>query len=65
MFDEERPAPKPALALDLLSIEDLEARVVALRDEIAHCEALIGKKRAVREAANAMFGAGPRGGDGA
>ncbi len=60
-FDpEDRPRPKvqitvEQISLDPLSVEDLEARIAACRDEIARCEAAIAKKRASRDAANAFF----------
>lgn len=52
------PARKPvplAVQLENASIEDLEKRIVSLREEIALCEAEIGKKRAQRGAADAFF----------
>lgn len=48
-----------ALSLDLqletASIEDLEARIVRLRDEISACEKAISAKRAQRAAADSLF----------
>lgn len=62
MFDEDpfsAPAKK-ALPLEAqlegASIDELEARIVRLRAEIAQCEAAITAKRAQRAAADAVFG---------
>lgn len=59
MLEEDRSpiAPKP-VALDGLSIEDLEDRLVRLRQEAAECERLIAMKRSVREAADQLFRSG-------
>ncbi len=61
MFDDDgRSPPAPAVSLGdnlaPLSIEDLEARVDALRAEIARVEAELTSKRAGRAAAEAVFG---------
>ncbi|MCI4643873.1 MAG: DUF1192 domain-containing protein [Hyphomonadaceae bacterium] len=42
--------------LDEMSVDDLRARIGALRDEIAACEAEIEKKEAHMSAADALFG---------
>ncbi len=61
MFDEDSRSPA-AQAVSLgdnlapLSIEDLEARVEALRAEIARVETELTAKRAGRAAAEAVFG---------
>lgn len=60
-FDtDDRPRPKVSIMveqipLDPLSVEDLEARIAACREEIARCEGAIAKKRASRSAADAFF----------
>ncbi|NWG52516.1 MAG: DUF1192 domain-containing protein [Hydrogenophilaceae bacterium] len=51
------PTPKKPQPLDLMGIEELEARIEALRAEIAACEAQIAAKRAQRSAADAFFSA--------
>lgn len=58
MFEDDLPAQKrrQTLALEALSIDDLKARIEALKDEIAQCEALITKKEKVRAAADTLFG---------
>jgi len=52
------PAKKP-VALDSMSIEELEARIEALNSEIAKCEEAIASKRAQRSAADSLFGSRP------
>ncbi|OXE37267.1 MAG: hypothetical protein CGW95_02640 [Phenylobacterium zucineum] len=42
--------------LDLYSVDELEARIEVLREEITRCEAQIARKRAGRAAAEALFG---------
>lgn len=55
MFDDVTPpAPKP-VTLDLMSIEELEARIARLREEISACEREIAAKQNVRAAADAFF----------
>lgn len=44
--------------MELLSVEELEARVLRLKSEIAECETLIAAKRSHRSAADAIFGPG-------
>lgn len=44
------------LQLEVASIDELEARIVKLRAEIALCEEAITKKRAQRSAADSVFG---------
>lgn len=53
------PAPKKPIALDLMGIEELEARIETLRGEIAACERAIAAKRAQRNAADSLFGPPP------
>lgn len=56
-FAPSKPKAAPLAAqLETASIEELEARIVALRSEIAQCEAAIVSKRAQREAADSLFG---------
>ena len=43
--------------LELYAVSDLNARIGALRDEIARCEAAIARKSSGRAAADALFGA--------
>lgn len=49
-----KPAPLE-VQLELASIVDLEARIAALKAEIAACEAAIVKKQAQRNAADSVF----------
>lgn len=60
--DDDRPkamAPPMTLAdLQNLSIEDLTARISALRSDIAACETLIEAKRAQRGLADQLFSKG-------
>jgi uncharacterized small protein (DUF1192 family) len=46
---------RPAESLDLMSIEELEARIETLSAEIDRCKQAIAKKRDVRTAADAFF----------
>jgi uncharacterized small protein (DUF1192 family) len=59
MIDEDAPRPHPAYELgqplDLLSVEEIEARIVALKEEIARLEAAAEAKRAATAAAEAFF----------
>lgn len=57
MVEDDRPAPPKPMALDGLSIAELEHRIERLRVEIAQCEALIAQKRSHRSAADTLFGA--------
>ncbi|MEM8987166.1 MAG: DUF1192 domain-containing protein [Pseudomonadota bacterium] len=41
--------------LDALSVEDLEARIAAMKAEIARCEAAIGSRQSSRAAAESVF----------
>lgn len=54
------PAPKKPVPLEAqlenASIEELEDRIVRLKDEIGLCEAMIQRKRAQRSAADSVFG---------
>lgn len=58
MFDEEfiqKPNTKP-IDLELLSVSELEERIIALREEILRCESAISKKKSTLNAAQALFG---------
>lgn len=45
--------------LELYGVAELEERIEMLRAEIARCQAQIEKKKAGREAADALFGSPP------
>lgn len=45
--------------LELYGVAELEERIEMLRAEIARCQAQIAKKKAGREAADALFGSPP------
>lgn len=49
-------AKSPIIDLDILSIEELEDRIILLKQEISNCEAKIKSKKASLDAANALFG---------
>jgi uncharacterized small protein (DUF1192 family) len=53
------PAPKKPQTIELMSIEELEARIEALNDEIAVCQKAIAAKRAQRSAADSLFSGPP------
>jgi uncharacterized small protein (DUF1192 family) len=59
MFEDDTPAPRPArlekLALDRLSVSELQDYIAELRAEIARVEADITKKSHHRDAAEAFF----------
>lgn len=58
-MDEERPAPPPDLLLGAdisrLSVDEIRARIAALKAEILRLEAALGQKEASRAAAAAAF----------
>ena len=58
-WEDVRPAPKQELAiggnLDALSIDDLEARIAALKSEIARVEGELETRRRRAAAAQALF----------
>ena len=58
IHDEEPVLVRKAQTLDQMSVADLEARITALKDEIAACEAEIERKQAQKRAADALFGGG-------
>jgi uncharacterized small protein (DUF1192 family) len=57
--DDDRPKKKVAHEigqdLALLSVEELEARIALMKDEIARLEADIAKKRSTKAAADQFF----------
>jgi uncharacterized small protein (DUF1192 family) len=53
------PAPKKPQSIELMSIEELEARIAALNEEIALCQRAIAAKRAQRTAADSLFSGPP------
>lgn len=59
MDPDDRPKPKPAIVLGedlaLLSVDELEARIAALKAEIARVEQAVAAKRASRDQAAAVF----------
>ena len=59
MDDDDRPKKKVAheigQELALLSVEELDARIALMREEIARLEADMAKKRASRSAADQFF----------
>ncbi|MDX2234678.1 MAG: DUF1192 family protein [Hyphomonadaceae bacterium] len=50
------PLIRPAVTLDLMSIDELTAKIQALKAEIEACERMIAAKQKQRAAADAMFG---------
>jgi uncharacterized small protein (DUF1192 family) len=57
MTDDDAPRPKLeiGLPLELLSVAEIEARIEALREEIARLEVAAEAKRAANAAAEAFF----------
>ncbi|QQR39592.1 DUF1192 domain-containing protein [Devosia rhizoryzae] len=59
MFDDDRPKPPKSheigMALDTLSIEELEARIGLLEAEIVRLRSAIDAKGSSRKAADAAF----------
>lgn len=49
------PLKKPVMTLDLLSIDELEAKIIAARAEIEACEAMIAAKLRQRSVADDIF----------
>ena len=63
MMEEDLQPRKPTASfasepLDLMSIDELTARIEALKSEIARCEATVAAKSAQRAAADKLFGGG-------
>jgi uncharacterized small protein (DUF1192 family) len=58
-WDEVRPKPKEGITvganLELLSVVELEERIVALKSEIERVEAELTTKRARQQAAQSLF----------
>lgn len=54
MFEDETPRPAK-LDLERLSVDELKARITALKADIAACEAEIEKKQAHKSAADDIF----------
>jgi uncharacterized small protein (DUF1192 family) len=59
MTDENAPRPRPAYEigqpLDLLSVAEIDLRILVLKEEIARLEAAGQSKRAATAAAEAFF----------
>jgi uncharacterized small protein (DUF1192 family) len=55
-MDEEPILTKKPVMLELMSVDELQARIVALREAIAACEAEIDRKQSQKRAADALFG---------
>lgn len=55
MMDENEPIPTKPLDLELLSEDELEARIVSLEAEIEACKQELSRKRSHRSAADALF----------
>lgn len=58
MFDEEPILTNRAQTLEQMSVDELEERIITLKDAIAACEAEIDKKKQQKSAADALFGGG-------
>ncbi len=56
MFDDVSPLKPAVRTLDIMSIEELEARIADLKAQIAACEQAIAAKQSQRAAADAIFG---------
>ncbi len=52
----ERTVPELGGSLERMSVEELEAYLEALKAEIVRVETELARKRAVRDAAEALFG---------
>ena len=50
------PLKRPVVTLDLMSIDELEEKIVGLKAEIAACEDAIAAKRMQRDMADSVFG---------
>ena len=55
-MDETDPSRKSEPPLERLSVDELEARIVDLQEEIEECRAQLRRKRALKSAADALFG---------
>ncbi len=56
--NDEPPIRRKSLSTEQMSIGELEERISLLRQEISVCEAEIEKKKAQKQAAEALFGSG-------
>ncbi|MBN8649027.1 MAG: DUF1192 domain-containing protein [Caulobacterales bacterium] len=58
MFDDDTANHKKSaiIDLDILSIVELEERIITLNEEILRTKAVIDKKKSSMNAANALFG---------
>jgi uncharacterized small protein (DUF1192 family) len=54
--DDPSPLKRPAVTLDLMSIDELEEKIRVLKAEIEVCEREIAAKRKQRSLADAVFG---------
>lgn len=55
-MDETDPSRKSEPPLERLSVDELEARIADLQEEIEECRAQLQRKRAQKSAADALFG---------
>lgn len=56
MDDTEKVRSDMPVTLEQLSVDELEYRIAALKDEITACERELAKKQAHKSAADALFG---------
>ena len=56
MFEDE-PRTAPQRPLDDMSLEELAERIQALETQIEQCKTMINRKKASKNAADAIFGA--------
>lgn len=56
MFDEEPILTNRQQTLEQMSVDELEARIVALKEAIMACKTTIEKKKSQKSAADALFG---------
>jgi uncharacterized small protein (DUF1192 family) len=63
-MDEAEKSPRPESGLERLSVDELVARIDALRADIAACEAELSRKQAHQSAADALFADGGPAADG-
>ena len=54
--DDPSPLKRPAVKLDLMSIDELEEKIRGLQADIEACEREIAAKRKQRSVADAVFG---------
>ena len=58
--DTQQPDPKLLKDIDMMSVEDLHARIAELHLEIKMCEAAIARKGDAKSTADAMFSLGKK-----